>query len=664
MATLYLDSGGASTNSGSSDSASPDLTGTSNATTAAAKTFADANVTVATDNININAHGFISGSGVQLTTTGTLPAGLALLTLYFIFAVDANNITLHNTMADGIAGTNPVDITAAAGGGTHTVNNYTIVLGGSPDLSALLADACVVTTTGTSHVFTMQGGPHGLSTGDYVGFDVSQPVTVTLIPGGITRNLRYFVNVLTSTTFRVYSTAALAITGGASDVNVTTATGQLLRIISAQQIPAINLASATNTGRKIFWIRAYDNTIDAVVVDAVVTGLGAGSSWAIGGQVNAAGATWVAGALRHGDTGLLNTDLSASGLNLEFRNGASNLLCKLIGKPGARRALVNTSGSATIIHSNNTGNLSMQNIEFIHQGTGQAWDTNAGGVFFGADCRFTDSGATQVVAGGNAIRTMDCEFSGCGPVGVGIMPIHVRGWFHDLLGAVSASGNNNFINCIMDRAATTGHSISAFAHGFFYGCTVYRLGGNAIQFLAPGTINAAGGSMALVGNILLDNGNVATEANVVQTTIDEVFFVYDRGNVVSNAGSLGGSNTLGFTLDASDITSDPDLVDPDNASAANRNYGLNRGSPAKSLQYQFTGNTGTISYVDAGAVQSVSDDVNITHVNGIAVSGSGTEVDPWGPNGASTPPVDVNITHVNGIAVTGSGTEGDPWGPA
>ncbi|REK56943.1 MAG: hypothetical protein DWQ49_09555 [Bacteroidetes bacterium] len=85
------------------------------------QTFVDGDVTVGTDNVNITAHGFLVGDHVQLTNSGgALPAGLATATDYYIIRVDADNIKFANSVANAIAGT-AVDITAAAGGGTHTV---------------------------------------------------------------------------------------------------------------------------------------------------------------------------------------------------------------------------------------------------------------------------------------------------------------------------------------------------------------------------------------------------------------------------------------------------------------------------------------------------------------------------------------------------------------
>lgn len=80
------------------------------------KTFADGDVNTTTEVISITAHGFTADQQVRLSSTGTLPAGLAAATTYFVQLTDANSFTLSAT-----AGGADVDITAAAGGGTHTI---------------------------------------------------------------------------------------------------------------------------------------------------------------------------------------------------------------------------------------------------------------------------------------------------------------------------------------------------------------------------------------------------------------------------------------------------------------------------------------------------------------------------------------------------------------
>lgn len=83
-------------------------------------TFVDGDVTVGTDNIASTSHGLQDQMIVQLTTTGTLPTGLSTGTDYWVIYVDADNFKLAADLDDCFSDT-AVDITAASGGGTHTV---------------------------------------------------------------------------------------------------------------------------------------------------------------------------------------------------------------------------------------------------------------------------------------------------------------------------------------------------------------------------------------------------------------------------------------------------------------------------------------------------------------------------------------------------------------
>ena len=86
-------------------------------TTLTADTFVDGNVNTGTDRITVTTHPLVTNQAVTLTTSGTLPAGLALSTTYYIREIDANTIEFYSDAALA----NIVDITAAAGGGTHTI---------------------------------------------------------------------------------------------------------------------------------------------------------------------------------------------------------------------------------------------------------------------------------------------------------------------------------------------------------------------------------------------------------------------------------------------------------------------------------------------------------------------------------------------------------------
>lgn len=81
--------------------------------------FVDGDVNTGADTINETSHGYYTGVVGNLSTTGTLPAGLSTSTDYYIIEVDSDNYKLATSLEDASAGT-AVDITAASGGGTHT----------------------------------------------------------------------------------------------------------------------------------------------------------------------------------------------------------------------------------------------------------------------------------------------------------------------------------------------------------------------------------------------------------------------------------------------------------------------------------------------------------------------------------------------------------------
>lgn len=73
----------------------------------------------ADDELDATAHGLVQEQKVQLTTGGTLPAGLATTTDYWVIFIDANTLELALSLADARAGTQ-IDITDD-GTGTHTI---------------------------------------------------------------------------------------------------------------------------------------------------------------------------------------------------------------------------------------------------------------------------------------------------------------------------------------------------------------------------------------------------------------------------------------------------------------------------------------------------------------------------------------------------------------
>lgn len=79
---------------------------------------AAASIDTATDIITV-AHSYATGDIVVIRTTGTVPAGLAVNTTYFVIRLSATTIKLATTLANALAGT-AVDITTQ-GVGTHSL---------------------------------------------------------------------------------------------------------------------------------------------------------------------------------------------------------------------------------------------------------------------------------------------------------------------------------------------------------------------------------------------------------------------------------------------------------------------------------------------------------------------------------------------------------------
>jgi hypothetical protein len=91
---------------------------------AAVETLAGAisSVNVTSNVITISDHGLTTGLKGRLTTTGTLPAGLALSTDYYVIVVNANSIKLAASYENALADT-AIDITDQ--GSSAAVHTFT-----------------------------------------------------------------------------------------------------------------------------------------------------------------------------------------------------------------------------------------------------------------------------------------------------------------------------------------------------------------------------------------------------------------------------------------------------------------------------------------------------------------------------------------------------------
>ncbi len=93
-------------------------------------TGADPEVNITANSITIPAHGLTTGLVGQLTTTGTLPAGLSLATDYYVISVDTNTIKFATSYANAIAGT-AVDLSDQGSNGAVNTFTSTAMVGGT-----------------------------------------------------------------------------------------------------------------------------------------------------------------------------------------------------------------------------------------------------------------------------------------------------------------------------------------------------------------------------------------------------------------------------------------------------------------------------------------------------------------------------------------------------
>ena len=611
MPKFYLDSGGAQHNSGTTDTNSATASGTTNATCPANKTFASAtDVNTGTDIVTIVAHGFSTGFGVILSTSSALPGGLLTTRLYFLRAVTVDTLTFHGTSADAQANTNIIDITST-GTGTQTITNLTVVLGGSPDLSSMVGKGfhARITTTGTSHVFTYDDA-HGMSTGDPIFIGSS-------LGGGGSAHTVYYVNALSSTTIRLYTSPALAAAGGASTLSGSGTVNDRVIFYRADTHQYIKLNSSTVSGRLYFPIGYADNTNKFVVLAVNITGLGAGSTWAIGGRVTAAGCVDLTAALGNGDTMVFNTDISGA-INAVFGNaiGFSGGWVKLKGKAGARRVWTNTGNGALVSITNSTSGMWFENLEMQSQGTGNIYATGfAGSASRFIDCRLTDSGAIALFEQVNAQESnVRCEFSGsaAGAVKGNGTSQHIGNWYHNNSGSAieNSAGSGSFPihvhqDCIVERNTTTGFLFgSTYTQVHCINCVFYRSDGSGFRWSNTGSTSGQMTSMVIAGCLFKDNGDAATEFNLDWSNYLEYRSV-DSGYNISGARG-GGIYMSAFVLGSGDFTTDPQFNDPDNGTAANRDFSVLSTSDALGQSFGFLGNTVSAIAYASGAAQGAS----------------------------------------------------------
>lgn len=84
--------------------------------------------------ITVTGHAYVHGDGpVRLTTSGTLPTGLSLLTNYWLYVKDANTIQFCDSLERALKG---LGISVSGGSGTHTIAKVALPAAGDTILDA------------------------------------------------------------------------------------------------------------------------------------------------------------------------------------------------------------------------------------------------------------------------------------------------------------------------------------------------------------------------------------------------------------------------------------------------------------------------------------------------------------------------------------------------
>lgn len=181
-----------------------------------------------TDVVTSVSHGLSDGDILFVASSAAdLPAGLLPNTIYYVITATTNTFQLSTT-----SGGSAVDITDA-GTGTHSYYTTfkvpdlrgTVMIGAGEKTLAYSGNGAAVTpSTITKTVsavtstddYIQTSTAHGLANGDSVIFTGT-------VPGGVSINTVYFVSVLDSTSFYLYTTHDGALNGG-NKVNITSTT--------------------------------------------------------------------------------------------------------------------------------------------------------------------------------------------------------------------------------------------------------------------------------------------------------------------------------------------------------------------------------------------------------------------------------------------------------
>lgn len=380
-------------------------------------------------------------------------------------------------------------------------------------------------------------------------------------------------------------------------------------ITSGANQSAINLASATNSNKKIFWITAFDDTAKTVTVDTAPTGIGGTTTWRIGGRHVWTKAS-IEAAVRAGDIAEFNNSPGSSAANIITARIAGDSTSGPVtyrGKAGTRPVLTVTS-TPSVINDGGLFGVRYENLEVVQQGASGNAGTFTGNITQLYNVKVSDGGAHGLShTTGGWFRVIGCEITGVLTDGINVtsaQQLILGNYIHDVPGdgfENSSGGMSGLIlNNIIDTCAARGVYLSAAVSAAFVGTasiignTIYGCGDSGVDIVDQDQI------VITLNNILQDNGNAAGESNIEWEAGAAEYVGFHGWNLLYN--NSGADAPIGFTVNAqvaaSELTTNPQMTNP---AAGDFTLGSSSSAKATGFPGQFLG--GPLGYMDMGAVQ-------------------------------------------------------------